>query len=315
MQMRQRHWRRQQQLKPGSVRVLPRRPKQTAEGERDAANMRATDADAAAALAKTAETDADQRATDADAAAALAKTAETDADQRATAAEGERDTANMRAETAEADLKAAQDDLDVANARIVEIEELAGDALTAKALADRIARERMIQAAIRTSDPFPTGVEAVTATRNAAGMVAVKVDDDDYTGGETTAGSGDWNSATLTNGINTLVIYTDVEAPADKKFTDKYEQTELDDALATLRVAKVVSNGFPSAPDTSWTYTGEDDARATTVTGTFDGVPGDFTCAAPPCTVMTDDEGKLMGVDGWRFTADSQNTATVKDEL
>ena len=28
---------------------------------------------------------------------------------------------------------------------------------------------------------------------------------------------------------------------------------------------------------------------------------------------MTDDKGKLIASDGWRFTADSQNTATVKE--
>ena len=41
----------------------------------------------------------------------------------------------------------------------------------------------------------------MTAKRNAAGMVTVDVNgdaDDDYAGGETTAGSGDWNSVTLT---------------------------------------------------------------------------------------------------------------------
>ena len=41
-------------------------------------------------------------------------------------------------------------------------------------------------------------------------------------GGETTAGAGDWNGATLTKGTNTLVIYTDIEAPSDKLFTDRY---------------------------------------------------------------------------------------------
>ena len=52
---------------------------------------------------------------------------------------------------------------------------------------------------------FPRALTTVMATRNAAGMVAVTVSDEDYTGGETTAGSGDWNSATLTKGTNTLV--------------------------------------------------------------------------------------------------------------
>ena len=64
------------------------------------------------------------------------------------------------------------------------------------------------------------------ATRNAAGMVAVTVSDEDYTGDGTTAGAGDWNGVTLTSGTNTLVIYTDIEAPSDKLFTAQYNQEE-----------------------------------------------------------------------------------------
>ena len=62
--------------------------------------------------------------------------------------------------------------------------------------------------------------DAVTATRNAAGMVTVDVNGnvaDDYmdVDGETIAGSGDWNGVTMTSGTNTLVVYTDIEAPSD----------------------------------------------------------------------------------------------------
>ena len=52
---------------------------------------------------------------------------------------------------ADATLKVVQDELDAANIRIVEIEELAADVLAAAALAERIAREDMIQKAIMTS--------------------------------------------------------------------------------------------------------------------------------------------------------------------
>ena len=137
--------------------------------------------------------------------------------------------------------------------------------------------------------------------------------------GETTAGSGDWNSVTLTRtdavteASHTVVFYTDIAAPADQKFSDAYTQLQLDDALDSMTVGKAASSGFPSTPDTDWEYTGADDGRAKTVTGTFDGVLGQFTCTAPTCTVMADEEGKLVASDGWRFTADSQNTATVKD--
>ena len=289
----------------------------------DAAEMAATDKQAAldqAAIDAEAAKQAalDQAAIDAEVAKQAAL------DQAAIDAEAAKQAAlDQAAIDAAADLKVVQDELDAANIRIVEIEELAEDALTAKGLADRVAREAMIQAAIATSvsgrvgadaNVFPAGVTAVTATRNAAGMVAVEVSDEDYTGGETTAGAGDWNSATLTNGTNTLVVYTDIEAPADKLLTAEYNQDMLDDALDTLRVAKVVSNGFPSSPGTTWDYTGADGARAKTVNGTFDGVPGQFTCTTVgTCMVATNTEGELMPSDDWRFTPMAPLTATVKD--
>ena len=40
--------------------------------------------------------------------------------------------------------------------------------------------------------------------------------------GETIAGSGDWNGVTMTSGTNTLVVYTDIEAPSDVLFTTQY---------------------------------------------------------------------------------------------
>ena len=207
------------------------------------------------------------------------------------------------------------------------------DAAAKTALADRIAREVMIQTAITASvtaqttgqtteaNEFPSDIMAVTATRNPAGMVAVKVDDDDYTGGETTAGAGDWNGATLTKGTNTLVVYTDIEAPADKLLTAHYSRTELDMALTfetatDQRAGKAQSAGFPSDPGTTWMYTGEDGGRAKTVAGTFDGVPGHFSCTVDDanCTLMTDADGKLITTaQAWQFTPMAPLTATVKD--
>ena len=166
---------------------------------------------------------------------------------------------------------------------------------------DRIAREVRVKTAIDTNrvgtqakaTPTAAGssVTAVTATRNAHGcMVAVDVNgeaEDDYAGGETTAGGGDWNSVTLTRTDagneteDTLVIYTDIEAPADKLLTAQYVM--LDAALIEGREAKAMSVGFPSAPGTTWDYTGATGERAKTVDGTFDGVPGQFTCTADTC--------------------------------
>ena len=214
---------------------------------------------------------------------------------------------------AEGEVTRLKGELGVANARIDEIEKLAEDVLAAAALADRIAREDMIQTAIVVSKVLATptlvptlpSVTSVTATRNAAGMVAVKVDDDGFTGGETTAGSGDWNGVTMTSGTNTLVVYTDIEAPTDRDFNNKYLAAVLNNALGEGNVENVVSVGFPSTPGTSWTYTADDVDRATTVIGTFDGVPGQFTCTMTPCTVMANAMGKPAVSSDWEFRADS----------
>ena len=216
---------------------------------------------------------------------------------------------------------------------------------TAKAAKDeRIAREAKIKEAIEddtvsgpnripdiyTAKAFPMGITQQAVTRNAAGMVTVDVngdDDDVYAGGETTAGSGDWNSVTMTKtdavGVtDTLVIYTDIDAPTDTLLTTVYldgATNLLDEALAFVemtdemtdkRDGKAKSDGFPSGPTDTWTYGPE--GRATTVLGTFDGVAGQFTCIPTTCTVSTDSMGKLTTSAGWRFTADSQNSATVK---
>ena len=315
-----------------------------AETDRDAANMRATQAMAAETLAMTAATEAGQRAgaaeaaqataegerdaanmraTDAEAAATLAKTAETDADQRATAAEGERDAAITRAETAEADLKAAQDEL-------AGLETDLADEIAAGALKDRIARADEVQEAITPAADakmVPAGVD-VTAKHSAARAVTVDVngvDDDVYEGGETTAGSGDWNSvmmtrtnADATDTTDTLVIYTDIDAPADVPIKTRYTvdgTSQLDQALmfvdgTDLRVGKAQSDGFPSGPGDMWEYGPE--GRAKTVLGTFDGVPGQFECIPATCMVAADNKGKLKSSVGWRFTPRFPLDATVK---
>ena len=161
------------------------------------------------------------------------------------------------------------------------------------------------------------------AARNAAGMVTVDVNGDAaadvYTGGETTAGSGAWNSVTLTKtdasteASDTVVLYTDIAAPTDSLLTTVYNQTKLDDALDPERVAKAASVGFPSGPGVvTWTYTGAAGERAKTVDGTFDGVAGQFTCTTPTCIVSTNNKGKLATSEGWRFTPVSPLTDTVK---
>ena len=145
-------------------------------------------------------------------------------------------------------------------------------------------------------------------------------DEDEYAGGEIRDGGGAWNTFMLTKtdaateAEDTVVLYTDIEAPSDKLLTAQYTQDELDDALNTARVEKAMSSGFPSGTGTTWVFTGADGERAKTVTGTFDGVPGQFTCTdATSCTVSTNNEGVLMPSTDWRFTPAAPLTATVKD--
>ena len=218
---------------------------------------------------------------------------------------------------------------------------------TAKAAKDeRIAREAKIKEAIEDSEvsgdnripasynakSAPSGGDVaavIVVKRDAAGMVTVDVNGattaDVYTGGETTAGSGDWNSVTMTKtdavGVtDTLVIYTDIDAPTDTLLTTVYLDgvtNLLDQALAfesmtDKRYGKAKSDGFPSGTGVTWTYTGNANERPKTVAGTFDDVPSQFTCTIPTCEVKTDPMGKLMTSPGWRFTATLQNSATVK---
>ena len=314
---------------------------ETARMEAVAAKMMADQAAAAADTARMeaetakdmAEADAaaaEQRAMDAEAAKMMADQAAEAADTARMEAEAAAEAADTARMEAEADAAAALQRALAAEAELVEREQELADAAAKAALADRIAREAGIRTAVAAgrvgsvAQPLPSstsGATAVAATRDAAGAVAIDVNgatDDVYAGGEVTADASGWTSATLTRtntdeSTDTLMIYTDIEAPADKLLTEQYTQTQLDDALNATTVDKAQSGGFPSAPGTSWTYTGAAGERATTVTGTFDGAPGQFMCTTAPCTVVTDGDGDLTASAGWRFTPNSPNEATVKD--
>jgi hypothetical protein len=231
--------------------------------------------------------------------------------------------------------------LKAANAEVDRIKLAAAKALEKAATEERIAREMEVRAAINLNrvgtdaNPAPdqtlSGVSAVTATRDAAGTVMIDVNgdtDDVYAGGEVSAGSGAWTSATLTKtdvgteAIDTLVIYTDIEEPADKLFTLQYSQAVRDgifsEGTATEQAARLKmarASGFPSGPSVEWTYDGTPDGRAKTFPGTFDGVAGQFACtSAADCTLATNTRGELFTATGdWRFTPMSPLTATVKD--
>ena len=220
--------------------------------------------------------------------------------------------------------------------QIVDQAQTVADAAAKAAKDERIAREMVIRTAIMlpanrvgtTAKPVPTaddgsGVTAVTATRNAAGMVTVDVNgaaDDVYGGGETAAGDGDWNSVTLTKtdagteATDTVVIYTDIAAPKDKLFTAQYLRPTRDDILNDAdRVKKAQSDSFPTGADTQFTY-GAMDGRPKSFTGSFDGVSGSFECTAEEtCTLTTNAKGEVQMVEGWRFSPNAPNTATIKD--
>ena len=302
-------------------------------------SMLQTDLDAAIAKAAALQEDLDEANADLISVRGMLTQANLDLEQARAALEMAKDNTDdeeeiARLKQAVTDAERMRDgyktDLDAANLELAKMQAVVDEAKRKKALAENIAREAKIQAAIvvgrvtATAKATPTddasGVTGVTATRNAAGMVAVDVNGndvaDDYVDvdGETIAGSGGWNGVTMTSGTNTLVVYTDIEAPTDRDFGDKYPSDVLNDALAVGNVGNVASDGFPSAPGTTWTY-GGDAGRETTVIGTFDDVDGQFTCTMTPCTVMAGAMGTLAASPNWEFRADSQNTATARSRM
>ena len=196
---------------------------------------------------------------------------------------------------------------------------------------DRVARANRILTSL--SDPnvegvnrvgtsvtaTPTGVNTVTAKRDAAGMVTVTTDNDDYTGGENPADSSGWTGTMLskTDAVaetqDILVIYTDIEAPKDKPFIDLYERPDRDDILSSVaRLEMAQSASFPTGNSQSLDF-GGDSGNSGSFAGSFDGVSGTYECTAQEaCMLMTDADGDLEVSEGWRFTPNS-NLATVKD--
>ena len=171
------------------------------------------------------------------------------------------------------------------------------------------------------ANPFPddaSGVTPVMATRNAAGMVTVDVNgdtDDVYAGGETTAGDGDWNSVTLTKtdaegNTDTVVLYTDIAAPADVLFSEQY--ATVTNFLADDNEKKARSDNFPTGATQEVTYSATS-GNPLSFRGTFDDLPGVFKCGVDVCMLKTTDKGALeVAVQAWDFTPDAPNAATVK---
>ena len=209
------------------------------------------------------------------------------------------------------------------------------DAAAKTALADRIAREAGIRMAIATpgtgaANLLPDtdaeavhGVTGVVASRSVAGMVTIDVnsadEDDDYAGGATPAGSGDWNYVTMkktdagTEAMDTVVLYTDIEAPADVLFSKEY--VGVTNFLIAEHVKKARSDNFPSGATQTITYSATS-GNPLSFRGTFDDLPGVFACTgAEECTLSTTAKGALVAAPApqiWNFTPDAPNAATVK---
>ena len=250
--------------------------------------------------------------------------------QDVTDAETMRDNYKTMLDTAKADLVIVTGERDTARTDLAEFKTIASDLLAAGALKDRIARADKVQDAITAMDAktIPnddmSGVSAVTAKHNAAGMVTVDVNgavDDDYAGGETNAGSSAWNSVVMTKTdadetSDTLVIYTDIEAPADVLFTKEYPAVTTNFLAVGVNVAKARSDNFPTGNGASLNYgevDGTDSGNPLTFRGTFDDVPGVFACSVAGCTLTTNAKGELNGTaQEWDFTPDLANAATVK---
>ena len=310
------------------------------------AEQRATDAEQAQADAEQRAMNAEQAQTDAEQRAMNAEQALTDAQDDLKTAQDELKTAQDDLKTAQDDLKTAQDDLKTAQDKLdaaIERAEMAekerDEALEKLAAAEegtaktaRILRGGKIETAIAASRvanasstvktiPTASGATGMEATRDAAGMITVDVNgtaDDDYAGGTTTAETGDWNDVVLdkTNSdgsTDKLVIYTDIEEPADVAFTKQYPSVS--NFLDSTHVKKAASGFFPSDPSATWSYTGADGERPKSFRGTYDGVPGVFACEATvDCTLSTNPKGELNAAgEEWTFTPDAPNTATVKD--
>ena len=239
----------------------------------------------------------------------------------------EKDGVQGRLDAADTRISDLEGMLGTANTKIATLEQQIADAAAEQAAKDaedareeRIATEDALRDVITTADnradAAGTGrgfaATDVTVERDAAGKVTAEIGED-YEG-ETTAGSGDWNSVTMTDGDNTVLLYTDIDAPADKAFNDQYDRATRDNILDNdARVKLAMAAAFPTGSTESKTFGGES-GNPGSFDGSFDGVSGTYECTAGggTCVLTTDADGELAMAGDWRFTPNS-NLATVKD--
>ena len=162
-----------------------------------------------------------------------------------------------------------------------------------------------------------TPAAAVTGLATAASGDTVTVSG--WTGGTYTA--ADNASGT----IDTVVLYTDIEAPGMQPFSGdggRYDTTNGLAADGSLPIGTdtdatlIASPGFPSSAGIRLHEVGEDDIVQ--VSGTFEGADGAYLCTpatGSPCESSVRDGGgyELSGGGGWRFVPAPGAMVAVRD--
>ena len=238
------------------------------------------------------------------------------------------------------ELMAARDALTMAQAKVMELEgqledvrsELtqfkldAADVLTKADKDERIAREAKIRAAIEENSvagaakAYPLGITEQAITRDAAGAITVDVNgatEDDYSGGATTAGSGDWNHVTMTKAndddetMDTLVIYTDIKAPTSAVISEHDAYTG--GALPIMIMSAdghqdIIELGDPPTGNQVTGYSQDDEFD-----GTWRGIPGTYTCTTLTCSTSLNDDEEALFTDGNELSFDPDSSSATYD--
>ena len=304
--------------------------KMTAESERDAANMRAeaaeSERDAAVVTARYTEAKNDSDQAKAAYVAAMATYGRIDANV---------DEANKLVNLAGAAQKAANAAKSVAADGTDAQQTEAANAVTAANAAVSAANAEHAEAvmteaalpydkAIRT--PATTPVISAMAART-GDDVTVEVTEDVAEGDASDAGNG-WYRADVENeddSAETATVYTNIENTmmlfsvvntADRDSIDSVADT----GVLTLESDGITADGlddlndlaksgdFPHSPDGELTITYDDatdSEHERTFSGSFDKVPGDFSCDGETCTITADADGDITGLVGtWTFIPD-----------
>ena len=296
-----------------------------AEAERDAANMAKMTAEAA------------QR--DAEAAQRTAEAAQRDA-------EADRDAANMAKTTAEAaqrDAEAAQRDAEMAlkalqdkmDAQMLE-EEREGRVAMVEAVRLAVSNDRV--GSISNDLPFSSDPNA---SRNSDGMVMIGLDaaitnDGSFPDGSAAAGAvwtgvGLMRDRSMTNSASnksdTIMVYTDVEAPMDVELLKSEGSTAgsvefvlITETSGRIRHMELANPPPATGAELVYQNSGEFD-------GMYRGIPGTFRCVGGSCGITkrmnSDGEDELVFLSGsgyshsnrLRFTPDDDEATYSADDM